>query len=60
MYELGIAQAIGKQTILISKSLADTPFDVKNMRIVVYKDDVDLQSELTNSLLRAMAETQVG
>jgi hypothetical protein len=60
MYELGIAQAIRKQTILISKSLADMPFEIKNMRIVVYKDDVDLQSELTNSLLRAMAETQIG
>jgi hypothetical protein len=36
-YEIGIAHAIGKQTILISQTIDDVPFDLRHLRIVVYE-----------------------
>jgi hypothetical protein len=55
-YELGIAHAMNKPTILISKSLNDTPFDIMTNRIIVYRSDKELRSQLTESLARVMAE----
>lgn len=48
-YELGIAHALGKQTILISK--ANYPqkkigFDIRQKKIIMYKNDADLEKEL--------------
>jgi hypothetical protein len=36
-YEIGIAHAIGKPTILISQSIDDVPFDLRHLRVVVYE-----------------------
>jgi hypothetical protein len=36
-YEIGLAHAIGKETILILRSLADVPFDLRHLRFIVYK-----------------------
>ena len=36
-YEIGIAHAIGKQTILISQTINDVPFDLRHLRVVVYE-----------------------
>lgn len=36
MYQLGLAQAIQKPTILISENLEDVPFDLKNMSIILF------------------------
>jgi hypothetical protein len=36
-YEIGIAHAIGKQTILISQTIDDVPFDLRHLRVVVYQ-----------------------
>lgn len=36
-YEIGLAHAIGKHTILISQSLDDIPFDLRHLRIIVYE-----------------------
>jgi nucleoside 2-deoxyribosyltransferase len=36
MYELGLAQAAGKPTILISQDLSKVPFDIRSHRIIKY------------------------
>ncbi len=36
-YELGLAHAIGKSTILISQSAKDIPFDIRYLRIIPYE-----------------------
>jgi hypothetical protein len=38
-YELGIAQTIGKEVILISQDIKDIPFDLQTQRVIVYKLD---------------------
>jgi len=38
-YEIGIAHAIGKETILISQSLEDIPFDLRHLRVIIYRYD---------------------
>lgn len=48
-YELGIAHAIGKPTILISKSkgaLEDVGFDLRQKRIILYETERDLDNKL--------------
>jgi len=35
-FELGIAQALGKRTILIAKGFDDVPFNIRNNRILLY------------------------
>ena len=56
-YELGIAHALNKPTILVSRSLNDAPFDIKSNRIVVFRSDEELRSMLTESLARVMSES---
>ena len=47
MYELGIAQALGKDVILVSQKVADEiPFDVRQQRLVLYSDFKDLSSKI--------------
>jgi hypothetical protein len=36
MYEIGLAHAIGRHTILISQSIDDVPFDLRHLRVIVY------------------------
>jgi len=49
-YELGLAQAIGKPTLIISKNLDDIPFDVKSQNVIIYNDFADLQQRLSKTL----------
>ncbi|WLD91770.1 hypothetical protein [Alkalihalobacillus sp. AL-G] len=53
-YELGIAHALGKPTILISKTIDKVPFDIKSKNIIQYKDAYDLHQKLTNAISRAI------
>lgn len=39
LYELGIAQTLGKSVVLMTQSMADVPFDVAQHRTIVYRDD---------------------
>lgn len=39
LYELGLAQAMGKPTILISRDGEALPFDIQHVRVVMYEDD---------------------
>jgi hypothetical protein len=55
-YELGIAQALGKETILVASDLRTVPFDIQAQRIIFYKDAEDLERSLLVVLARqAMA-----
>lgn len=62
-YELGIAHALGKQTILISK--ANYPqnkigFDIRQKKIIMYKNEADLEKELLyhiNNINKSSDET---
>ncbi|MEM1054038.1 MAG: hypothetical protein AAGI52_00820 [Bacteroidota bacterium] len=44
MYELGLAHAMWRRTILISQNVDDVPFDLRNLRIISYqnKNDQDM------------------
>lgn len=52
-YELGIAHALGKPTILLSKarySLNDIGFDVRQKRIIIYENEKDLETQLFSQI----------
>lgn len=51
-YELGLVHAMDKGTILISSSVADLPFDLKNKKILIYKGPQNLQQQLKNELIK--------
>jgi len=50
MYELGVAHALGKPTIVIAQDFTDIPFDLNNKRIIIYKNEMELQRRLENSI----------
>jgi len=54
-YELGIAQALDKPAILVSRTLDDVPFDVKTKRIILFSSNTDLDKQLTRALLQLVA-----
>jgi len=54
-YELGIAHALGRKTILISQNVVELPFDVKKLRAIPYDYDsrlglIDLMEEFKKYL----------
>lgn len=53
-YELGIAHALNKPTILISKVDSSVPFDVQGQYVILYGSSPDLQSKLRESLLKVL------
>ncbi|QGQ93790.1 hypothetical protein EHS13_02155 [Paenibacillus psychroresistens] len=55
-YELGLAHALGKPTILLSKSLNELPFDLKSKRIIIYNDFNELKIELYKTLTHIFAK----
>lgn len=55
-YELGIAHALGKPTILVSEFMENVPFDVRSRRIILYKN----LDQLTKMLGIELARTLVG
>lgn len=36
-YEIGLAHAIGKSTVLITQSIDDIPFDLRHLRTIIYQ-----------------------
>ncbi|MDP2175249.1 MAG: hypothetical protein Q8K70_04990 [Bacteroidota bacterium] len=50
MYELGVAHALGKPTIVIAQDFTDIPFDLNNKRIIIYKNEMELQRRLESSI----------
>ncbi len=58
-YELGIAHAIDKGTILISQSIEEVPLDLKSNRLLLYKNDHELKEQLKTALTRALVKNNV-
>lgn len=57
LYELGLAHAIGKPVIMITQSLDDIPFDLRNLRIIPYDlRDPSWGQELKRQVQSAIAE----
>lgn len=54
-YELGIAQALGKPTILVGKTASDAPFDIAGQRIVLFADPSELQDRISRALIGVFA-----
>jgi hypothetical protein len=50
MYELGVAHALGKPTIVVAQDFTDIPFDLNNKRIIIYKNEIELQRRLETSI----------
>ncbi|GFE61704.1 hypothetical protein [Geobacter sp. AOG2] len=51
-YELGLAHAMDKSTLLISKTVDALPIDIKSKKIIVYQESNDLKSKLKDELLK--------
>jgi len=49
-YELGLAQALDKAVILVSKESSEIPFDVRGNRIVFYQTADELRTRLMNEI----------
>ncbi|GAI30350.1 unnamed protein product [marine sediment metagenome] len=57
-YELGLAHAIGKPVILVSEKMDDVPFDLQQLRVLLYdKDDPAWGEKLSKSITNALKET---
>lgn len=61
MYEVGLAHAIGKPIILITRNQDDVPFDLKSLRYLYYDTEnpdwgADLRDALSQALRRVLEE----
>ena len=56
-YELGIAHALNKPTILIAHINTEVPFDLKNQYLVLYKNENELKERLFDVLLKVMTKS---
>ena len=59
MYEIGIAQALGKPVVPIVQDVADLPFDLQALRFLVYDTQLpswssNLRTKLTGMLMNAV------
>jgi len=59
-YEIGIAHTLGKETILITQSLTDIPFDLRHLRAIEYKytpkDMHNFEDKLSKSIKSIFAK----
>lgn len=55
-YELGIAHAMGKKTILVASDIGSVPFDLQSQRIILYKNSAELEHSLTSFLARSFVD----
>lgn len=55
-YELGIAHAMDKPTIIVSRWHENIPFDMRTKKLIVYDSDADLEDQLRSELTRALVE----
>ncbi|HEM8293265.1 TPA: hypothetical protein U2M59_002563 [Providencia stuartii] len=55
-YELGIAHAIDKGTIIVSQSLDEVPVDLKSNRLLLFKTQNEFRRELKTALTRALVK----
>jgi hypothetical protein len=57
-YELGLAHALDKTTILISRAINELPFDLRSKRIVLYQEPGDLRAKLQGEIARTLVAEQ--
>ena len=50
LYELGVAQALDKSVILVSKEPKDLPIDIQSQRFLIYSDSTSLADSLKTEL----------
>ena len=55
-YELGLAHAMDKNTILLSKFKQDLPVDIKSKYMIIYRNISMLENELKKELLKIYTE----
>lgn len=53
-YELGIAQALGKPVVIVSKGAKDIPFDLKNRQVIIYDNPADLRLKVQKAVVNAL------
>jgi hypothetical protein len=56
-YELGYAHAMNKQTILITQSIDDAPFDLKHRQLIQYSSTAGGFKNLNNSIIARLQKT---
>jgi hypothetical protein len=57
-YELGLAHALGKPVVLLADNLADVPFDLQSLRVIIYdKNDPAWGAELKTRITESLKET---
>ncbi len=57
-YELGLAHALAKPVILVTESEVDVPFDLRNLRYIVYdKNEPNWGINLKKGIINAIKET---
>lgn len=54
-YELGVAQTLGKSTILLAASPKGVPIDLRTNKIVLFKNHADLRQKLQTEITRSLA-----
>lgn len=57
-YELGIAHALGKKTLLIASDISKVPFDMQSQRIILFSNKEELAKQLTIHLARNLMTEQ--
>ncbi len=59
-YELGLSHAVGKPVILVSETMDDVPFDLQQLRVLLYdKDDPNWGDKLKADITSSINETLV-
>ena len=57
LYELGLAQAMDKSVILISKTPNDIPIDIRSKKFIIYQNSEGLENQLKKELIRILNTT---
>jgi nucleoside 2-deoxyribosyltransferase len=55
-YELGIAQALDKPTVLLARQPKSVPFDVNSQKLILCKNRLELKLALETELTRALVK----
>jgi nucleoside 2-deoxyribosyltransferase len=55
-YELGIAHALDKPVIIISRNIPDIAFDIKGMRMILYKNHRELKRDLLYEITKILTK----
>ncbi|MEZ4873977.1 MAG: hypothetical protein R2793_00600 [Flavobacteriaceae bacterium] len=57
LYELGIAQAMDKPVILLSRTPNEIPIDLRSKKFIIYKSENELKEKLRKELIRILNTT---